>query len=116
MEESVRPSDRPDSRQVDEQVGLFPTHGDIREWDETGYFALKDSETVFRRPDGTPVMFASYDGDIDRRGVCNASRLDGVVCRLLATHDGTHVPFSPELVATTGVVVEVDNRATVQGG
>jgi len=58
----------------------------------------------------TDVLLLGYDmgnttAAVVKRGVCNASRNDGDVCRMPMGHDGAHVPFSGELICTTGVYI-----------
>lgn len=83
-------------------------YADASEWDESGtYYGLRsEGNRLLRGPDGW-IGHLAYDPH-DRRTaeVCNVSRQDGCVCRLPRGHDGLHVPFSGELVGTTGVFVE----------
>lgn len=79
---------------------------DDGEWDTTGYVVLMSDREWLRTVDGRPLAPVVFDQRSERDDVCNVSHQGGDVCRLLKGHGGKHVPFSGELVAVTGIIVE----------
>ena len=81
----------------------FDPEGD---WDMRAYQVTKADKAYARTQDGTGEMLLAYKADWHIAAkLCNVSRQTGAVCRLWREHDGPHVPFAGELVATTGVYV-----------
>ena len=76
-------------------------------WDDTTSWIVHKASRNRATAHGAPtVLLLAYDTLRTRDvHVCNVSRQDGSVCRLPVNHDGLHVPFSGELIATTGVHV-----------
>jgi len=77
------------------------------DWDETGiYYALQaERNSILHGPDGwTGELRYDANRQLDAE-ICNVSREDGCVCRLLDNHTGLHIPFTGELISTSGVYV-----------
>ena len=73
------------------------------EWLDGSFYAV--GKTVLLGPDGWRGHLAFDPGRKREREVCREARLDGDTCRLPEGHEGKHLAFSGELVATTGVMV-----------
>lgn len=83
-----------------------PGWADDHEWDlTTSYIGLDEDRKHLHGPDGW-IADLAYDikGTADPI-ICNVSRSTGDVCRFPKGHEGPHVPFSGELISTTGIYV-----------
>jgi hypothetical protein len=60
----------------------------------------------YRAHGHTVDLLLEYDPRRELDGqLCNTSLINGMVCRCTAGHPGPHIPFTGELIATTGVYV-----------
>lgn len=74
-------------------------------WTEENFVVQKSSRGIGTGDQGSTIM-VSYDSNHNRRDLCDWTQEDGTVCRRKMGHDGLCIPFSGELVAISGVVVE----------
>ena len=74
------------------------------EWDESAYVIHKKDKGRAVGRDRTLLIMQDPKRELDAT-LCNISRNDGTVCRLLKAHDGPHIPFTGELISTIGVYV-----------
>lgn len=88
---------------LDEDLDLSK-HAPGWAWDDRGSYHGSNRYTL-DGPEGWHGILA-YDPEWVETGICNVSRIDGVVCRLYAGHPGKHIPFSGELICQTGVWVK----------
>jgi hypothetical protein len=77
----------------------------MADWDEQMY--VVHASDKWRAQGQRHWLDLAYDRDLKltRDTLCMESREDGMVCRRTKGHQGPHVPFDGELVATTGVWV-----------
>lgn len=80
---------------------------DSVDWNETDtFFALAgEANRVLHGPDGWTGELRYDTLHTEDASICNVSREDGCVCRLLLDHTGLHIPFTGELIATSGIYV-----------
>lgn len=73
-------------------------------WDE-GVYVIHDKRRNVAVGQHHQLVLMQDPNRLLDRTLCNLSRPDGQVCRLLKGHDGLHVPFTGELISTTGMYV-----------
>lgn len=85
----------------------------MNDWSEEAWVVFKEQPNVAMGSEQILILEYQEDDEerADDREHCDAIHdADGAICRLWAGHGGAHIPFSVELVATTGVyVVEVQD-------
>lgn len=90
---------------TDDAVFIDAGFDEESEWDQRVFQISRDEKHRGTAADGTTIL-VGYGADNHLAGtLCNVSRTNGAVCRLWRDHPGTHLPFSGEIVALSGIYV-----------
>lgn len=77
------------------------------EWDERLYMVQREATFQGLAGDGATILLEYQSEGAFGTGIaiCNLLRSDGLCCRMLAGHEGPHLPVDPTTISETGMYV-----------